>query len=118
MSGQRLAILQVNTEDVRGGTAVIASGLSKAYRTRGHRSWLAVAKKESRDPDVLVVPAPEPDGTAARLRSRLQVGKRLDRFRGVEDFRFPGSWQLLTLPGRRPDVLHCHNLHGGYFDLR
>jgi glycosyltransferase involved in cell wall biosynthesis len=118
MSGQRLAILQLNTEDVRGGAAIIASALFKAYRTRGHGSWLAVAKKESRDPDVLVVPALERHRRPARFRSRLQVGKRLDRFRGVEDFRFPGSWQLLTLPGRRPDVLHCHNLHGGYFDLR
>jgi glycosyltransferase involved in cell wall biosynthesis len=115
---QSLAILQVNTEDVRGGAAVIASGLFKAYRARGHSSWLAVAKKESRDPDILVVPVLERHGGPTRFRSRLQVGKRLDRFWGIEDFRFPGSWQLLTLPGQRPDVLHCHNLHGGYFDLR
>jgi len=31
---------------------------------------------------------------------------------------FPGTWKLLDLPGRLPDVVHCHNLHGGYFDLR
>jgi glycosyltransferase involved in cell wall biosynthesis len=42
----------------------------------------------------------------------------LDTYRGVEDFRFPGTWQLLKLTPQPPDIVHCHNLHGGYFDLR
>src|SRR5262245_59012697 len=37
---------------------------------------------------------------------------------GYEDFNFPASWHLLDLPPERPDILHCHNLHGSYFDLR
>jgi glycosyltransferase involved in cell wall biosynthesis len=37
---------------------------------------------------------------------------------GIEDFHFPGTRQLLDLTDQRPDVVHCHNLHGGYFDLR
>ena len=41
-----------------------------------------------------------------------------DWWRGIEDFNFPGTWQLLDLVPERPEVLHCHNLHGGYFDLR
>jgi glycosyltransferase involved in cell wall biosynthesis len=45
-------------------------------------------------------------------------GKWLDRSRCVEDFRFPGAWRLLKLPAQAPDVVHCHNLHGQYFDLR
>src|SRR3990172_6801419 len=40
------------------------------------------------------------------------------RLRGREDFNFPGTAALLELPGRTPDALHLHNLHGGYFDLR
>ena len=31
---------------------------------------------------------------------------------------FPASHRVLELPPRPPDVLHLHNLHGGYFDLR
>ncbi len=38
--------------------------------------------------------------------------------RGIEDFHFPGTAGLLELPPERPDVLHLHNLHGDYFDLR
>jgi len=47
----------------------------------------------------------------------------LDQYRGKEDFDFPGTWQLATLLKERPDIVHCHNLHGGwlpsggYFDL-
>jgi glycosyltransferase involved in cell wall biosynthesis len=37
---------------------------------------------------------------------------------GREDFDFPGTAALLGLHGRTPDLLHLHNLHGGYFDLR
>jgi glycosyltransferase involved in cell wall biosynthesis len=37
---------------------------------------------------------------------------------GIEDFNFPGSQSLLSLTPEPPDIVHCHNLHGGYFDLR
>ncbi|MGZ7033429.1 MAG: glycosyltransferase, partial [Thermoanaerobaculia bacterium] len=40
------------------------------------------------------------------------------RWRGEEDFEFPGTHRLLDLSPARPDIVHCHNLHGGYFDLR
>jgi glycosyltransferase involved in cell wall biosynthesis len=36
--------------------------------------------------------------------------------RGHEDFHFPGTTRLLDLV-ERPDIVHCFNLHGGYFDL-
>jgi glycosyltransferase involved in cell wall biosynthesis len=44
--------------------------------------------------------------------------RTLDYFRGREDFHHPGTADLLTLPPQRPTILHCHNLHGNYFDLR
>ena len=34
---------------------------------------------------------------------------------GLEDFDFPGSHRILK---ERADVVHLHNLHGSYFDLR
>lgn len=43
---------------------------------------------------------------------------------GRENFNFPETWKLFSLTPDRPDILHCHNLHGGwlprggYFDLR
>jgi glycosyltransferase involved in cell wall biosynthesis len=42
----------------------------------------------------------------------------VDRIGGEYDFRFPGSWRLLDLPPEPPTIIHCHNLHSNYFDLR
>jgi glycosyltransferase involved in cell wall biosynthesis len=41
-----------------------------------------------------------------------------DRVRGREAFEYPASRTLLDRLPWIPDVVHGHNLHGGYFDLR
>jgi glycosyltransferase involved in cell wall biosynthesis len=47
-----------------------------------------------------------------------QPKRWLDQRRGIEDFNYPGSSHILELLPERPDIIQCHNLHGGYFDLR
>ena len=143
MSLTKLRILQVSSTDFAGGAERLAWNLFQAYRTHGHGSWLAVDRKRSDDPDVL--PVPNDDCRckwaliwlaignmlspligrvrwAETLRRRLhlvgQPRRLLEIWRGHEDFEFPGTWQLLDLPPERPDIVHCHNLHGRYFDLR
>jgi glycosyltransferase involved in cell wall biosynthesis len=37
---------------------------------------------------------------------------------GLEDMYSPGTRKLLALQPQLPDIVHCHNLHGNYFDLR
>src|SRR6266536_1668921 len=44
--------------------------------------------------------------------------KWIDYHLGIEDFHFPGTSQLLAMTAPIPDVIHTHNLHGDYFDLR
>jgi glycosyltransferase involved in cell wall biosynthesis len=115
-------ILTVSTSDLGGGAERTAWLLFEAYRARGHDSWLAVGNKRSADPRVLTFhESPHVDyrphgGVLARRL--LAFRKWLDRTRGREDFRFPYSQHLLELTGTAPDIVHCHNLHGGYFDLR
>jgi glycosyltransferase involved in cell wall biosynthesis len=141
VAGSRLRILQVSIADVLGGAEKVAWSLFRAYRARGHESWLAVGRKRGDDPDVLPLPNEALRGRWARwwqgLDARLQrqdwpgswrlsrlahwlaePGRALNKAWGVEDFRFPGTWRLLRLPPRRPSLIHCHNLHGDYFDLR
>lgn len=138
-----MKILQVNTADRGGGAEGSARALFEAYRRRGHTSWLAVGRKLSADADVFELPgavAPSAAGRllqqlaerlrrsgrgrpwAAGLARRLQIladpARRADWCRGREDFNFPGTARLLDLCPEPPDVVHCHNLHGGYFDLR
>ena len=139
----RLRILQVSTADRDGGAEGVAWSLFQAYRNRRHESWLTVGRKYSEDPDVIAIPNQRSvniwDGFCLGLQKRLKpfeenvpgvwrVREQLDawsrpwrkmqRSLGVEDFDFPGTQQLLTLPPHRPDIVHCHNLHGWYFDLR
>lgn len=140
MSDSGPKILHVNTHDTRGGAAQAAWRLHRAYARRGITSWMAVKRKSSDDPAVFLVPnernRPWParalraiasrvgrSNPVARVASRtLQRVAEPARFRdirrGVEDFHFPGSWKLFDLLPETPDLVHCHNLHGGYFDLR
>ena len=144
MVKQTLRILQVSTVDMRGGAEKVAWDLFTAYRDRGCGSWLAVGETLSNDPDVLLIPNLELRGswirfwwkifpnsssltgwrrrTAKSLRdlaiSLAEPGRALDILRGREDFRFLGTGRLLTLTSKLPHIVHCHNLHGGYFDLR
>lgn len=138
-----LRILQVSTSDRAGGAERSAWNLFRAYRERGHASWLAVGYKRSDDPDVIVVP--DRRHLAAWGRLCLDLQARLKPFHdnvrgmwrvrawldtwasplgemarrlGIEDFNYPGTRHLLKLLPSKPDIIHCHNLHGGYFDLR
>jgi glycosyltransferase involved in cell wall biosynthesis len=58
----------------------------------------------------------------AKLRRLVQAFaepiRKADQLAGLEDFDFPGTSYLLTLPPQPPTLIHCHNLHGDYFDLR
>jgi len=52
------------------------------------------------------------------MRGTADPIRYLDIYRGLEDFHFPGTWRIPDLTPQKPDIIHCHNLHGGYFDLR
>jgi glycosyltransferase involved in cell wall biosynthesis len=126
------SVLHVNTRDRYGGAESSAWNLFKALQHRGLDSWMAVGQKTSDDAAVLEIPnessrnrlvracvaAPQLFGIARGLRWMAEPMHGLDSLRGVEDFHYPGTRRLLDLPPRRPDILHCHNLHGDFFDLR
>ncbi len=143
VTNRALRILQVNAYDVAGGAEKVAFDLFRSYRARGRQSWLAVGFKRSAEADVLSLrPDAPPDAwglfclalndllepLARRapgvwrvrdfLRKAAFAQRQLNTALGREHFYFPATRRLLSLPPQRPDVLHCHNLHGGYFDLR
>lgn len=139
-------ILQINTSDIGGGAEKIAWDLLQAYQARGLGSWLAVGTKRSDHPAVLSIPLvsntyPVTAWARAWLASADRISSLVGKVRGTwkvrnllrviarprilseirrgyEDFDFPGSQHVLDLLAERPDFVHCHNLHGGYFDLR
>jgi glycosyltransferase involved in cell wall biosynthesis len=140
-----LRVLLVSALDADGGAARVAGDLLRGLRSRGHRAWLAVGRSTTRDPDVFVLP--DDDRPVYRLAGYAALRRRLGglaarsggrgwgmlgrslrlaahpralshHLTGVEDFEYPGTRALLDVPPARPDIVHCHNLHGGYFDLR
>lgn len=143
MLDRPMRIFQVSTTDIGGGAEKIALNLFQSYRARGFDSWLAVGDKRGDDPNVLPIPKRDPSGrwseilltlekqlqpyegnrrAISRARTLLRTvahpRRELEARFGIEDFNYPGTRRLLQLPPRAPDVVHCHNLHGGYFDLR
>jgi glycosyltransferase involved in cell wall biosynthesis len=141
--GTQLRILQVSTRDVAGGAERSARDLAGAYRAMGHESWLAVGDQREDAPYTFRIPNDEHRNIAVRAIDGLRGdrGRRVQSVRGLgratsllrriaepsralavelghEDFDFPGTAHLLELTPSKPDILHLHNLHGGYFDLR
>jgi glycosyltransferase involved in cell wall biosynthesis len=136
-----LRILQVSTSDLGGGAEGSAWNLFQAYRQCGFDSWLAVGRKFRDDPNALVISNKANRSIWTRLWRQIRArgtGTSLEQltrllgklawlgeprrlaecYRGIEDFHYPGTWRLLDLPPRRPTLIHCHNLHSNYFDLR
>lgn len=138
-----LRILQVNVSDIQGGAERIAWTLFKGCQKAGHEVSFAVGIKHTADPDVLKIPNNEahfgwgrwcwnlhdalvkrnnhPRGTWRLSRlARIMGDPRalLDEWRGGEDWNFQGLSLLLSRMLPKPDIIHLHNLHGQYFDLR
>jgi glycosyltransferase involved in cell wall biosynthesis len=126
-----LSVLHVNTSDRGGGAESVALDLHRALIDHGINSRFMVGFRRSnvlgvielpRDADVasLLYDAARAHGMP-RLgrvaRSLADPGVLADLARGREDFRFPGSHALLDF-AKSVDVIHLHNLHGAYFDLR
>jgi len=136
-------ILQISALDLSGGAAQIAYQLHGAYKGLGQIVWMAVGHKQSSDADIFLIPKLAKNSPWNRILSRINrffakycskfpgsnnIRSQLELFamgddyypyvRGMENFRFPGSHQILELPPEMPDLVHAHNLHGEYFDLR
>ena len=134
-------VLQINTRDDRGGAATIARNLHRYFRDSGLDARMAVGSKSSDDRNIFTIENDEAPGLLSRallkcarelralgtvsqptiwLRRALffaaDPGRSWAILRGREDFSYPGTWRLLD--SFRPSIIHCHNLHSGYFDLR
>jgi len=141
LAGNReLSILQVCTSNRGGGAERVASMLTEELQLRGYSASLAVGFKRGDDAGVIEIPNEDcrhvwarfwlgfgmaenrgggKGGVGSRgLRLLAEPARSLRRLRGIEDFDFPGSRRLLELPSKSPDIVHAHNLHGDYFDLR
>lgn len=139
-----LSVSQVSTADFGGGAERVAADIHEKLLARGVDAHLLVGFKHHDDPGVIQIPNDRMRGLWAASLNRLAPGvptpprtmsasRRILRqslkvlaepyramriYEGYDDHDFPASSHLLELTPRVPDVLHFHNMHGGYFDMR
>jgi glycosyltransferase involved in cell wall biosynthesis len=102
-------ILMINTSDGNGGAERTVKDLMFTCMENGHNITLAVGKKYSNLPNVVLVDNKKYRNPIAFMQSIIGY------VQGHENYNFPGTQHILDR--RSPDLIHCHNLHGGYFDL-
>ncbi len=137
-------VLQINSSAGGGGAERIAVSLSDGLRAAGHDCRLIVGRNNTAEPQIaefdhgqkkawftkattaIAKRALDPlagrirgAGFAANmLRQHGDPRRLVDYLRGRESFHFPGTLASIDSLSFSPDVIHCHNLHGRYFDLR
>ena len=134
-------ILLISTGDSGGGAELSAWNLFNTYRNRGYQTQLVVGVKRTEDPDVVAMQ--NDSSRSGWARFWMHAGNQLEPFghqvfgrrslrdftnwigepvrwfdiaRGHEDFHYPATGERLESTSF--DIVHCYNLHGGYFDLR
>jgi glycosyltransferase involved in cell wall biosynthesis len=140
MTARALTILSVNTTDAGGGAERVARELDESYASAGENAWFAVGTKRLGGARTVEIPNRERRSVWARAWMRAadalpqrsagfwaaralrgavaEPARWMARERGEEDFDFPATGGITRLTSTPPDVVHLHNLHGGYFDLR
>lgn len=96
-------VLIIGTTDILGGAAKISWEIKQALETDGHRVSMFVADKRSTDSHVHTIPRP----TWRKYASLIGASERV----------LSTDWILDTEEFKAADVIHCHNLHGRYFNL-
>src|SRR3989338_427987 len=103
-------ILQVNTTDTLGGAGKVAYSIKNELEKMGHSSTFLVSRKYSQDNDVKLI------RPYSNFKRRLL--KKVTYYLANDLDFFPAN-QILKMPEfQNADIVHCHNLHTNYFNLR
>jgi glycosyltransferase involved in cell wall biosynthesis len=112
-------ILHVNTNESRGGAAKVARRLIDAQRTLGHTAKFLVGRRKTILPDVVTYP---PSAGSLKRDRIIEYGLRilaiLERRLGIQYCLRSPNWILRRMKIiNDADLIHIHNLHGGYLNL-
>lgn len=85
--------------------------LHNIYRKRGHWTRLVVGHKSSTDLDTIAIN----NSDRGKGIGLLRVAREM--VRGHQYLDYPGSHRIPELLDKPFEIVHLHNLHGGYFDM-
>src|SRR3989338_10616392 len=103
-------VLQINTADTRGGAAKVAYSLKQELEKKGHTTSMFVARKYSNEESVKIL------NDSRTLSGRIR--KKLAYWLANDIDVFSSDHILKTSEFKSADIIHCHNLHSNYFNLR
>jgi glycosyltransferase involved in cell wall biosynthesis len=122
MGRQLRKIVIVNTADEGGGAERVSMTVLNGFLELGLDAWLLAGNKTGNHSRVIPFHSspffdyrPYMDSD---LNREIERRRSVDQSLGIEDFNHPYSHHISALTGSPPDLVLCHNLHGGYFDLR
>jgi glycosyltransferase involved in cell wall biosynthesis len=115
-------IVIVNTADEGGGAERVSMAVLNGFLELGLDAWLLAGNRTGNHSRVIPFHSspffdyrPYMDSD---LNAEIERRRNVDQSVGIEDFNYPYSHHVRALAGSPPDLVLCHNLHGGYFDLR
>jgi len=101
------SVVHINTNDARGGAAKFALRLSKYQRDSGLESKVLVGFKDTKLENIYVMP----------INQNLIIYKKCME-EGKLYYDISGSHRLVSNEYiLKADIVHLHNLHGGYFNI-
>lgn len=98
-----MKILMIGTTDIRGGAAKVGWDIKSAREKAGDNVDVFVADKKSSDPHVHSIP-------------QSKIRKIIGFILGTESL-IKTDWILDTQEFKNANIVHCHNLHGRYFNI-
>ncbi|MEM7576434.1 MAG: glycosyltransferase [Planctomycetota bacterium] len=120
-----MKIAQLSFAETGGGAERVATDLHDCFLEAGHDAVLLTPRPNAASERAGVVPVDIDRGRSGWERALMKIDRRLARPRaalrrrsGYDDPHHPWTVRLLEQLPWKPDVLHLHNLHGNWFDLR
>lgn len=118
-------ILLINTMDDKGGAAQLVYTLKKGFEKSGHVASMFVKHKSLPDVGIFEIGRPSPSlKKISRLSKNLagidlvQYIQNKVRATFSNDIAFFNNRNLMSSKEfKEADIIHCHNLHGNYFNL-
>src|SRR3989338_4442165 len=105
-----MRILQINTIDKRGGAAKVSYSLKKELEKRGHETSMFVGRKYSDEKNIKLLNDVSSFSNKVRRKLSYWLANDIDVFFS--------DHILKTEEFKKADIVHCHNLHSNYFNLR
>lgn len=114
-------ILIINTLDKGGGAANVAYALKNEFKRIGHNVKMIVSKKNSDDQDIYEIKKKKFLEKLGQITKKdfIQYFKDKKSFLLSNDVDLVVSQEILNHPFyKEADIIHFHNLHGNYFNLK